>query len=214
TAWGGMERAGSGSGAQLAWARAVGAAAAYTGDRAAQLAAILDGSAPAPEGLPLDADLRWIWVQGLAATGHADEAAIREELARDDTMSGRTAAIQALAARPVAEVRRAAWEAAWTDETLTNDHLGATIAGFRAGGRRDLIAAFDEEYFSRIGDAWATRSIEIARRLVRGLFPTTDSLDLVDAWLAQHAEAPGSLRRLVLEQRDHLARDLHVRSLQ
>ncbi|HLS93057.1 MAG TPA: aminopeptidase N [Microbacterium sp.] len=214
TVWEGMERAASGSGAQLAWARAVGAAAAYTGDRAAQLAAILDGSAPAPEGLPLDADLRWIWVQGLAATGHADEAAIREELARDDTMSGRTAAIQALAARPDAEVRRAAWEAAWTDETLTNDHLGATIAGFRAGGRRDLIAAFDEEYFSRIGDAWATRSIEIARRLVRGLFPTTDSLDLVDAWLAQHAEAPGSLRRLVLEQRDHLARDLHVRSLQ
>ncbi|WP_110589370.1 aminopeptidase N [Microbacterium suaedae] len=214
TSWEGLEAAAPGSDAQLAWARAVGRAASYAVGRAEEFRRILAGEDAGPEGLPLDADLRWIWTQALASTGYADEGTIRAELARDDTMSGRTASIEALASRPDAKARAAAWEAAWTDASLTNDHLGATISGFRAGGRRDLIAPFDERYFAAIGDAWKTRSIEIARRLVRGLFPQTDSLDLVDAWLEDNADAPGSLRRLVIEQRDHLARDLHVRSLQ
>ncbi|WP_156761101.1 aminopeptidase N [Microbacterium karelineae] len=214
TTWEGLAGAEAGSDAQLAWARAVGRAAAGASGRADDISRILAGEQAAPEGLPLDADLRWIWTQALAATGHADEDAIRAELARDDTMSGRTASIEAFAARPDAAVRAAAWAAAWTDETLSNDHLGATIAGFRAGGRRDLIARFDEEYFASIGDAWASRSIEIARRLVRGLFPHTDTLDLVDAWLERYEGAPGSLRRIVIEQRDHLARDLSVRAAQ
>ncbi|WP_221583916.1 aminopeptidase N [Microbacterium sp. G2-8] len=214
TAWEALTDAEPGSDAQLAWARAVGRAASTTAGRSQELAEILAGTRPAPEGLPLDADLRWTWTQALAATGSATDDDIRAELAQDDTMSGRTASIEALAARPDAAVRAAAWTAAWTDETLSNDHLGATIAGFRAGGRRDLIAPFDEEYFASIRDAWATRSIEIARRLVRGLFPATDSLDLVDAWLDENADAPASLRRLVIEERDHLARELHVRSLQ
>ena len=44
------------------------------------------------------------------------------------------------------------------------------------------------------------------------LYVPTDSLDQVDAWLAENADAPGALRRLVVEQRDHLARDLRVRA--
>lgn len=58
------------------------------------------------------------------------------------------------------------------------------------------------------------RSIEIARRLVGGLFPQTESLDLVDGWLEQNLDAPASLRRIVIERRDQLARDLYVRSVQ
>src|SRR5690606_41678244 len=102
--------------------------------------------------------------------------------------------------------------AAGEDESLPNDHLGATIAGIRAGGRRDLIERFDADYFERILPVWQSRSIEIARRLVRGLFPATSTLDEVDAWLEANADAPGSLRRIVIEQRDHLGRDLSVRA--
>ncbi|WP_029150800.1 aminopeptidase N [Microbacterium indicum] len=207
-----LRAAGPGSGAQLAWARALGAAASVSDGRSAAIRAMLDGSEPAPEGLALDADLRWAWIFALAATGAVGEDEIRAELARDDTMSGRTAAVAALAARPEADVRAAAWEGAWTDTSLTNDHLGATIDGVRAGGRRDLVAGFDDDYFARIRPTWAERSIEIARRLVRGLFPAGDSLEKVDAWLAANDDAPGSLRRLVIEQRDHLARDLRVRA--
>jgi aminopeptidase N len=212
TAWQALAAAAPGSDAQLAWARAVGAATAYDDAHAAELSAILNGDAPAPEGLRLDPDLRWAWVQGLAAIGAIDEAGIAAELARDDTLSGRTAAVQARASRPDPDVREAAWRAAWEDRGLGNEHLGATIAGIRAGGRRDLVARFDADYFARIRGAWTDRSIEIARRLVAGLFPASEDLGAVDAWLAAHADAPGSLRRIVLEQRDHLARDLRVRA--
>ncbi|WOF21881.1 aminopeptidase N [Microbacterium betulae] len=214
TTWQGMTGSAPGGDAQLAWARTLGAASAVDDAHAADLAAILDGSVAAPRGLALDPELRWSWLAALAATGHADEAMADAELARDATASGRTARIQVLASRPEPEVRAAAWDAAWDDTSLTNDHLSATIAGFRAGDRRDLVSRLDAEYFARIRAAWEARSIEIARRLVTGLFPAAESLEPVDAWLAANADAPGALRRLVVEQRDHLARDLRVRAAQ
>lgn len=209
--WAQTHAAAPGGDAQLAWARALSGAAAFDDARAGELRAMLDGAAPVPDGLPLDADLRWSWLTALAATGHADEADADAELARDDTATGRTARIRVLAARRDADVRAAAWHAAWDDRSLTNDHLDATIAGARTGESRSMLARFDDEYFARIRDTWSERSIEIARRLVTGLFPASDSLEPVDAWLAANADAPGALRRLVIEQRDHLARDLRVR---
>ncbi|HYP72827.1 MAG TPA: ERAP1-like C-terminal domain-containing protein, partial [Microbacterium sp.] len=213
-AWTALIEAPAGSDAQLAWARGIGAAAAYADDRAASIRALLDGAESAPAGLRLDPELRWSWLAALSASGHASLADADAELARDATSHGRTAHRTVLAARPDASVRAAAWEAAWADETLTNDHLAATIAGVRAGGRRDLVARFDETYFARLRVVWAERCIEIARRIVVGLFPASDSLDLVDAWLADNEDAPGALRRLIIEQRDGLARDLRVRAAQ
>lgn len=214
TAWTALWAAPAGSDAQLAWARAVGAAASRSDRRAAELTAILSGEAEAPSGLALDPELRWDWLAALSATGHVDLAAADAELARDGSSQGRTAYRAVLAARPDAAVRADAWHAAWDDGSLTNDHLDATIAGVRAGGRRDLVEEFDADYFARIRPAWSARSIEIARRLVIGLFPASDTLDPVDAWLDANADAPGALRRLVIEQRDGLARDLRVRAAQ
>src|SRR5690606_26203843 len=165
-------------------------------------------------GLPVDADLRWLMLTALATTGDATAEEIIAERTADDTAAGRTAEIRALASAPHAATRAAAWDAAWNDRTLTNDHLDATIGGFRAGGRRDLIAGFDEEYFDRIRDAWSTRSIELAQRLVLGLFPASPTTALADDWLERNTDAPAALRRLVIECRDELARELRVRSLQ
>jgi aminopeptidase N len=173
---------------------------------------LLDGAVPA--GLVVDPDLRWQLLTALVATGHADVDDIAAEAERDDTGDGRTAARRARSSRPTTEVRAAAWRSAWEDHALTNDQIDAEIAGFRAGGRRDLIAGFDDEYFDRIAPAWSGRSIELARRLVVGLFPASASLDPVDAWLSANPDAPAALRRLVIEQRDHLARDLRVRGAQ
>lgn len=211
-AWSALHAADAGSDAQLSWARALAAASAFDDVRAREIRAILDGDAP--EGLLIDPDLRWQLLTALVTTGHAGAEEIAGEQQRDDTGSGRTAARRALASRPDAAARAEAWAAAWDDESLSNDHLDAVISGFRAGGRRDLIAGFDEQYFARIGAAWAGRSIELARRLVVGLFPSTPSLALVDAWIAENGSAPAALRRIVVEQRDHLARDLRVRAAQ
>ncbi|MBO0979476.1 aminopeptidase N [Microbacterium sp. SD291] len=209
-AWNALRQADPGSDGQLSWARALATASAFDDVRSAEIRSLLDGDVP--EGLTVDPDLRWQLLTALVTTGHADAEDIASELERDDTATGHTAARRALASRPDAGVRSAAWDAAWSDLTLSNDHLDAEISGFRAGGRRDLIARFDEEYFARIADAWHERSIELAQRLVVGLFPATDALDLADAWLDAHESAPAALRRVVIEQRDHLARDLRVRA--
>ncbi|GAB3599581.1 aminopeptidase N [Microbacterium tumbae] len=207
-----FDAAEAGSDAQLSWARAYAAASAYGTDAAPRVREILAGRAPA--GLAVDAELRWSFVIALATNGSIGESEIAAEATQDETSDGRTAARRARASRPDAAVRDAAWRAAWTDLSLTNDQLDATIGGFRAGGRRDLIAGFDEEYFVRIRPAWTERSIELARRLVIGLFPASDSLELVDGWLASNRDAPGALRRLIVEQRDHLARAIRVRAAQ
>ncbi|WP_129976836.1 aminopeptidase N [Rhodococcus sp. Q1] len=213
TVWDGLHGAAPGSDAQLAFARAVGVAASVDDRHAADLRAILCGNAAPPPGLRLDPDLRWSWWAALTTTGDADEADLDEELRNDDTASGRTAHLRALASRPRAEVKAHAWATILADHTLTNDHLDATIAGFRAGERRDLISAYDTDYFAVLHETWSGRSIEIARRIVIGLFPAADSLDPVDAWLDAHTDAPAALRRLVIEQRDHLARDMRVQRI-
>ncbi|GAA5208747.1 aminopeptidase N [Microbacterium kyungheense] len=214
TCWNALWAAQPGSDAQLAWARALGAAAGRSAGKADEMHAILARTAPAPDGLALDPELRWAWLIALAATGHASTEDADAELAADPSAQGHVAHRTALAARPDAAVRVSAWRAAWEDESLTNDHLAATIAGARAGDRRDLVADLDDDYFARIRPAWASRSIEIARRLVVGLFPSSGSLDDVDGWLAENDDAPAALRRLVIEQRDGLARDLRVRAAQ
>ncbi|MDF2561470.1 MAG: aminopeptidase [Microbacterium sp.] len=211
-AWNALQDADAGSDAQLSWARALATASAYDDAHHEQVRALLDGDVPA--GLVVDPDLRWQLLTALVTTGHADLSDVAAEEERDDTGSGRTAARRARASRPDAAVRREAWDAAWTDLALSNDHLDAEIEGFRAGGRRDLIESFDAEYFARIATVWNERSIEIARRLVLGLFPSSDSLSAVDAWIAENAAAPAALRRLIVEQRDHLERDLRVRAAQ
>jgi aminopeptidase N len=210
TAWNALQAASAGSDAQLSWARAVATASAFDDARHPEIRAMLDGEAP--DGLTVDPDLRWQLLTALVTTGHASMEDISAEALRDDTGSGRTAARRAAASRPLAAVRAEAWDSAWNDIALSNDHLDASIAGFRAGGRRDLIEGFDEEYFERIAEAWRTRSIELAQRLVVGLFPAAESLEPVDAWLETHVDAPAALRRIVTEQRDQLARDLRVRS--
>lgn len=212
TTWTALTDAAPGGDAQLSWARAFAAASAYDAHRSAEIRGILNGDAP--DGLPVDPDLRWALLTALSAMGEATGSDIDAELARDDTASGRTAAIKARAAAPDAETRIAAWHRAWEDDSLSNDHLSAMIAGARAGDRRDLIADLDGEYFTRIAGTWRDRSIEIARRLVIGLFPASESVDPADTWLHANADAPGALRRLVIEQRDHLARDLRVRAAQ
>ncbi|MFE4500157.1 aminopeptidase N [Rhodococcus sp. NPDC056743] len=212
TAWKAMFESEPESGRQLAWARACAAAAAIDDSRADALRAILLGESPGPIGLALDPDLRWsMWI-ALAATGFAEPADLDRELRNDETSAGRTAHARALASLPTAATKERVWSAATTDLTLSNDHLDAMIGGFKAGVDATLIEGYAANYFASLRTWWSGRSIEIARRLVNGLFPASDDVTAVDQWLDANADAPASLRRLVLEKRDNLARDLRVQA--
>ncbi len=212
TVWAALEGAEPGSGSQLAWARAAADIASVTDELSERMAAIVAGTSPGPAGLELDNELRWQWITALAARGHVDAVQLDMERERDNTGSGATHFVQAMASRPTAEVRDAAWSRAWTDENLSNEHLSATIAGFGSGARPDLTAKYAGRYFDLIGQAWSSRSIEIARRLVLGFYPASDTADLGGAWLAANDHAPAALRRLVTEQRDHVQRAVAARA--
>jgi aminopeptidase N len=213
----------AGSDQQLAWARTLATVSRTHGSTAGLLRGLLDGSERVP-GLAVDAELRWSLWHALAARGLATEQELDAELARDTTASGRAGHATALAARPEATVKAAAWDAAVRGRELSNQLLSATIAGFNTAPE-ELLDPFVEPYFACLESVWAERSIEIASRIVRGLYPAVRDLGTAgnpedhpvvartDRWLADHPDAPRALRRIVIEQRSHLHRSLTAQAV-
>ncbi|MGR4849898.1 aminopeptidase N [Streptomyces sp. LARHCF252] len=202
--------AGPGSEHQLAWARFFARVAAADTDF--ELLRDLLTGAVAVEGLDLDQELRWVFLEPLAAHGVVDEKVLAEELARDDTASGKRHQVRCLAARPSQAVKAQAWAQVVVSDALSNAMVEATISGFAQGSQRELLAPYAEKYFAAIERVWAERSIQIGMHVVQGLFPSLqqsqETLDAADAWLESHREAAPALRRLVLEAQDDLARAL------
>ncbi|MEW2254591.1 aminopeptidase N [Streptomyces sp. NPDC047869] len=207
-----LRAAGPGSEQQLAWARFFAAVASAEADLAL-LKGLLDGTETV-EGLAVDQELRWAFLEPLAAYGMADEAVLAAELARDDTASGKRHQVRCLAARPSAAVKAQAWAQVVESDKLSNALVEATIAGFGLPSQRELTAPYAEKYFAVIERVWRERSIQIGMDVVRGLYPShqdrPETLAATDAWLEAHADAAPALRRLVLEARDDLARALRA----
>ncbi|MFJ3716619.1 aminopeptidase N [Streptomyces sp. NPDC090057] len=212
-ALGELREAEPGSEHQLAWARFFATVAAADHDLLLLLKDLLDGAAEI-DGLVVDQELRWAFLEPLAAHGMADEAALAAELARDDTASGKRHQVRCLAARPSAAVKAQAWAQVVESDALSNALVEATIAGFGLPSQRELTAPYAQKYFAVIERVWRERSIQIGMDVVRGLYPSyqdrPETLEATDAWLAAHTEAAPALRRLVLEARDDLARALRA----
>ncbi|MGW3359189.1 aminopeptidase N [Streptomyces bungoensis] len=209
-----LEAAEPGSEHQLAWARFFATVASGETDLAL-LGRLLDGT-EVVDGLEVDQELRWAFLQPLAAHGVAGERELAAELARDDTASGKRHQVRCLAARPSAAVKAQAWAQVVESDALSNALVEATIAGFAQPSQRELTAPYAERYFASIERVWRERSIQIGMDVVRGLFPSLQdspgTLRAADAWLAAHEGAAPALRRLVLEARDDLARALRAQA--
>jgi aminopeptidase N len=197
---------------QLAWARFF-AAVAHDEHDLRMLDGLLEGTARI-DGLEVDQELRWTFLEALASRGLAGEGRLAAELARDDTASGKRHQVRCLASRPSAEVKARAWTDVVDSDRLSNALVEATISGFDQPGQRELLAPYAPRYFEVIERVWAERSIEIGMSVVRGLFPALQDnravLAETDAWLAAHEDAAPALRRLVLEARDDMARALRA----
>ncbi|MFB8139393.1 aminopeptidase N [Streptomyces parvus] len=208
-----LRAAGPGSDHQLAWLRAF-ARAARTDAHLDLLAALLDGAAPVP-GLTVDPDVRWAIVVRLAAAGRLDDDGIAAEERRDPTPAGECHAATARAARPDAEAKAAAWAAVVERGDLPNQLQRAVIAGFGETLDPALLAPYTDRYFEVVLDVWETRSHEMAKQIVLGLYPVADSraaLAAAEAWLERHPAAPPPLRRLILEQHDDAGRALRAQA--
>ena len=217
----GLQDAEPGSDAQLTWARHLIQAASTSPAGVPAVRGLLDGSA-VPDGLTMDADLRWqCWV-ALAAQGAAAPAELDAELAADDTMTGRRAHLLAVASRPGAAAREATWQRATTDDAVTNDELRALVRGFTQPADPPA-PGYADRYFASLTGWWANRTMTMATILARGLFPA-GALDPGErpeqqavvrqarGWLAAHPAAPAALRRIVVEQLDDLERALRAQA--
>ncbi|MEU6180783.1 aminopeptidase N [Streptomyces coeruleorubidus] len=208
-----LRAAAPGSDHQLAWARAF-AATARTPEQLDLLDALLDGSKTI-EGLVVDTELRWSFVQRLAAVGRFDETEIAGEYDRDRTAAGERHAATARAARPTPEAKAEAWASVVDSDKLPNAVQEAVIAGFVQTDQRDLLAPYADRYFEVVKDIWESRSHEMAQQIAVGLYPTVqvsrETLEKTDAWLTS-AEPNAALRRLVSESRAGVERALRAQA--
>ncbi|MEU5308497.1 aminopeptidase N [Streptomyces sp. NPDC021562] len=208
-----LRSAAPGSDHQLAWARAF-AATARTPEQVDLLDALLDG-ATTIEGLAVDTELRWAFVERLAAVGRFDEEDIAAEYERDRTAAGERHAATARAARPTEEAKAEAWASVIDSDKLPNAVQEAVINGFVQTDQRELLAPYTDKYFEVLKSVWDSRSHEIAQQIAIGLYPalqvSQETLAKTDAWLAS-AQPNAALARLVSESRAGVERALKAQA--
>lgn len=201
-----------GSDAQL---QLVSAAAAFTtaGDDTTRLRALLDGTETI-EGLAVDFEMRWTLLTAIVAAGDAGADEVDAERRREDTATGRERAARARAAIPTAEAKAEAWAAAVEGDGLPNAIVEATGLGFtRAGTPAELLRPYVERYHAVL-DTLPERkgSHALVESVVQVFYPRPladrELHDATQAWLDAHRDAPAALRRLVVENRDPVARAL------
>jgi aminopeptidase N len=202
-----------GSDTQLAFARSL-AANAMTDSQLSAVADLLSG-AKSVQGLAVDTELRWTLLNRLVVMGRAGEAEIDAELARDNTAAGKRHSMALRAARPTAEAKEEAWQLAVEDDTLPNAEQAAVIGGFQQQEHRELVAPYAERYFEVVAESWQARTSEMAQQIAIGLYPalcvSQATIDRTDEYLRTAKPVP-SLRRLITENRDNLARALRAQA--
>ncbi|MER5545625.1 aminopeptidase N [Streptomyces sp. CG4] len=198
---------------QLAWARAF-AATARTPEQLDLLEGLLEGTHTI-EGLAVDTELRWAFVERLAAVGRFDEAEISAEYERDKTAAGERHAATARAARPTQEAKAEAWSSVVESDKLPNAVQEAVIGGFVQTDQRELLAPYTDKYFEAVKGVWDSRSHEIAQQIAIGLYPAVqvseETLTKTDTWLTS-ADPNAALRRLVSESRAGVERALKAQA--
>lgn len=210
--WEVLQAAPAGSDAQLTFARAAIQALAATPEESGpqHLRALLDGSL---DGLALDPDIRWAILRALAARDAVSTEELEAEKERDNTLTGAAAYLGASHAFPSAEVKREAFDLVRTPGKYSNAEVDSLLAAFNAPRSAHLTEAFAQEYFDSLAKLWEEHPIEIANRLVRGLYPDVAMADAATSEFLS-SERPPALRRVLLECQDALRRAHRVRAAQ
>ncbi|OON74654.1 aminopeptidase N [Streptomyces tsukubensis] len=167
-----------------------------------------------PGGPELDPELRWRVLARLAVLGATDHTAIDAELARDPSAGGQEDAARCRAALPDPEAKRAAWNAMYTTDDLSNYLFTATARGFWQPEQTELLTDWIPLYYPAAVAVSARRGPAIAEAAGRHGFPThtadPEILRLGEQCLTDDDPIP-ALRRRLTDQLDDLRRALAVR---
>ena len=173
---------------------------------------LADGTVPG--GPELDPELRWRVLGRLAVLGALDTTAIADELERDPSASGQEGAARCRAALPEPEAKRAAWEAMFTTDDLSNYLFTATAQGFWQPEQADLLQEYVERYWADSVALAARRGPAMAEAAGRWAFPVyavdPETVTLGERCLQEDEPIP-ALRRKLVDQLDDLERALRVR---
>ena len=166
-----------------------------------------------PDGLAVDADLRWGLIQALVANGVLGAAEIDAELAADSTASGQREASLARALLPDPDSKAAVWQQVVNDTNLPNWLQKAKLLGFWHSSQLQLLTPYRDRFFADVADVWQRFDTEVAQVFVVLGYPTQlvneTTVAATDAWLA--GDHPAPLRRLVSEGKDNVQRALRAR---
>ncbi len=214
TLWRLAKEVGPGSDAQLQFVKAFALHARSSG-QLDTVQGLLDGSLIL-DNLTVDQDLRWELLQSLVVGGRAAQAEIDTELERDNTSNGQNAAALAKAAIPTAEAKEAAWESIVVEGELSNALQASAVAGFTRVPDTSLLEPFAERYFKAVPGIVKDRTHALAQQIVVGLYPaqltTEATVARTDEFISGLAEGDAALRRMMLENRDGVARALRARA--
>ncbi len=187
---------------------------AHSQEHISRIRELLDGKL---EGLAVDVDLRWSFIKFLAENQAIKDGEIEAELSRDNTFSGKLSYETCLAEKADPASKREIWNSIINDD-LPTEIRRAKISGFVSYRQRELLEEFVDDYFQILLDVWGKKSYEIGETIVEGLYPSfiaeESTIQKTDAWLSGAGkDSPDTLRRLVSEGRDGLARALRVQAI-
>ncbi|MGQ4378163.1 aminopeptidase N [Streptomyces sp. SAS_267] len=167
-----------------------------------------------PGGPELDPELRWRILGRLSVLGAVDDAVIDAELVQDPSATGQEGAARCRAALPDPQAKRAAWDAMFATDDLSNYLFTATAQGFWQPEQAGLVHDYVERYWPDAVAVAERRGPAIAEAAGRWAFPasavTPETLALGESCL-RDADLIPALRRKLTDQLDDLARALRVR---
>jgi aminopeptidase N len=179
----------------------------------ARLQGWLDGE-NVPDGVAVDADLRWLILQRLVVLGAAGPERIEAELARDRSAQGEQAAARCRAALPDPEAKARAWEFVISDPDASNRILEATAQGFWQPEQLALVEPYAERYFADMPGMLARRTGMSGERLAVTAYPSVvvaERTRELAAELLGRGDLSAILRRVVTDGDDDVRRALHAR---
>jgi aminopeptidase N len=208
-----LEAAAPGGDVQLVWTR-LAATTAGAAEEIAFIRGLLDGTVVVVAGLAVDTELRWHLLDALAAEGAAGESLIDAEFERDPTDIGRRRAATALAARPLPEAKREAWDRLLEERGMPLATMRALVAGIQRPRQEEVLMPYVDRYVEALHDIWRDRSPDEALTLTSGLYPShiVDATVVAAADRALAGDLPAPARRILSESRDQTLRALRARA--
>ncbi|MDI6099559.1 aminopeptidase N [Actinoplanes sp. NEAU-A12] len=154
------------------------------------------------QGWTLDPGLRWAVVHRLAELGGLDARQIEAQRRHDGTAAGELGALTALAARPTAAAKSAAWAEMTGDPDISVRRFGALAAGLWSLSQRELVAPYVAAYVA-VAPSLARRGHAVAAAVGRAFpaVPLTDQ-ELALVRDALRDDVPTVLRRFWEDELD------------